>query len=181
MKFELLETERLLLRKMADEEYQYIFTQCGDNIIKELLNLNSDEELEAEKDKTRKGRRTYNKSFLYFQLIDKPSGIIIGWCGYHTWYLEHSRAEIGYGMTNDAFKNKRLMSEAILRIIDYGFSQMNLHRIEAFIGPANIASQKLVEKLGFQKEGVLREHYRKQGVIEDSIVYSLLKKEYTAK
>ena len=73
------------------------------------------------------------------------------------------------------------MSEAILRIIDYGFSQMNLHRIEAFIGPANIASQKLVEKLGFQKEGVLREHYRKQGVIEDSIVYSLLKKEYTTK
>jgi ribosomal-protein-alanine N-acetyltransferase len=181
MRFELLETERLQLRKMGVEEYQYIFTQGIDDTIKELLNLGSDEELEAEKEKTKKGRWTHNKSFLYFQLIDKLTGNIIGWCGYHTWYLEHSRAEIGYAITNDDYKNKGLMSEALSPIIGYGFEQMNLHRIEAFIGPANLASQKLVQKKGFQKEGVLREHYFKQGVTEDSIVYSLLNTQHRSK
>lgn len=178
MKFELLETERVQLRKMGIEEYQYIFNQCSDAAIKELLNYQSDDELEIEKEKTKKGRWTHNKTFLYFQLIDKLSGNIIGWCGYHTWYVEHSRAEIGYALTNDDYKNKGLMSEALSPIIAYGFEQMNLHRIEAFVGPSNTASQKLVQKMGFQKEGLLREHYFKKGVAEDSIVYSLLKTEY---
>lgn len=54
---------------------------------------------------------------------------------------------------------------------------MKLHRIEAFIGPHNLPSQKLVQKMGFKKEGLLREHYCKKGVVEDSIVFSLLRRE----
>lgn len=55
---------------------------------------------------------------------------------------------------------------------------MKLNRIEAFIGPKNQASIKLINKLNFVKEGHLREHYSENNRIEDSIVYSLLRKEY---
>lgn len=70
------------------------------------------------------------------------------------------------------------MPEAISAIIDYGFVQMNLHRIEAFIGPNNEASLSLVKKYLFIQEGHLREHYCKNGKMEDSLVFSILKHEH---
>ena len=92
--------------------------------------------------------------------------------------MDHERAEIGYGLFGDEYKRQGLMSEAILPIIEYGFIEMKLNRIEAFIGPENIASIKLINKLNFVKEGQLREHYCENNRVEDSIVYSLLRKEY---
>ena len=109
--------------------------------------------------------------------MDKSTEKIIGWCGFHTWYLDHFRAEIGYGLFDENFKNKGIMTEAMKAILEYGFKQMKLHRIEAFIGTYNIPSLKLVEKFGFTKEGILRNHYLKNNVLEDSAVFSLLQKE----
>ena len=70
------------------------------------------------------------------------------------------------------------MKEGIKRILDYGFNEMGLNRVEAMIGSYNEPSLKLVRSLGFVKEGLLREHYCKNGELQDSIVFSLLKKEY---
>lgn len=178
MIFELLETQQLILRKLTPETYNYIFQQYNDNELKAFLGIATDEELAKEKDKFRKGIATYNKSFANFQLIDKQTNTIIGACGFHTWYTEHRRAEIGYALNNDSYKGKGIMSEALKAVIDYGFKEMNLNRIEAFIGPKNEASLRLVQKLNFTKEGHLRKHYCKNNIMEDSVVFSLLKDEY---
>jgi [ribosomal protein S5]-alanine N-acetyltransferase len=177
MEFELITTDRLMLRKITPEVYKYIFENYTAEEVAHFLGVDLSE-YTAEKEKSEKGYSTFNRSLLYFQLVDKVSENIIGWCGYHTWYLNHNRAEIGYGLFNDDFKGKGIMTEAIKPIIDYGFNKMNLHRIEAFIGPKNEPSLKLVKKLNFTQEGHLREHFCKDGVMEDSIVFSLLKKEY---
>jgi ribosomal-protein-alanine N-acetyltransferase len=55
---------------------------------------------------------------------------------------------------------------------------MKLNRIEAFIGPGNIPSLKLIAKSGFIQEGHLRGHYCKKGIMEDSLVFGLLREEY---
>ena len=99
-------------------------------------------------------------------------------CGFHTWAMEHYRAELGYSIHIETEKKKGYMKEALKPIIEYGFNKMNLHRIEAFVGPDNTASISLVKRLGFTQEGHLREHYLKDGVFEDSIVFSLLEKEF---
>ena len=70
------------------------------------------------------------------------------------------------------------MSEAILPIVAYGFNEMNLNRMEAFVGPDNEASQRLVKKLGFQQEGHLKQHFFKNNIYHDSIVFGLLRKDY---
>jgi [ribosomal protein S5]-alanine N-acetyltransferase len=70
------------------------------------------------------------------------------------------------------------MLEAITSIVDYGFHKMELNRIEAFISPDNLPSKKLIAKAGFTQEGVLREHYKWENKIYDSVVFSLLKSEY---
>lgn len=176
MHFEILQTEHLSLRKLTPEVFDYIYAIYTDEALIHFLGLSDEKQLQIEKEKHQKGLSTFNRSFTYFQIINKKTNTIIGWCGYHTWYLDHHRAEIGYGLFDDSFKGKGIMTEAIKPILDYGFYKMNLHRIEAFIAPENVPSIKLVEKFGFKKEGVLKEHYFKNNVMEDSAVYSLLKR-----
>ena len=178
MKPKELYTERLILRAISQEVADYIFDELSDNEQINFLGLDSKQSLLEEQKKYRNGLSTHNKKFLYFQLIDKPSLKIIGWCGFHTWYTDHNRAEFGYGLNYDKYKGIGLMSEAIIPIIEYGFKEMKLNRIEAFIGPNNIASLKIIGKFGFTKEGLLRQHYSHNNKIEDSVVYALLKSEY---
>lgn len=178
MTFEILTTERLLLRKLSLETLEYIYANYSNEQLIGFLGLENEEQLAIEKNKFEKGLTTFNKSFLYFQILDKSTEKIIGWCGFHTWYLDHFRAEIGYGLFDENFKNKGIMTEAMKTILEYGFHQMKLYRIEALIATYNIPSLQLVEKFGFTKEGILRNHYLKNNVMEDSVVYSLLKDEY---
>ena len=180
MKFEEIITDRLILRKFTQESFDSIYSDMSQDEQLDILGLNSIEKLLEEKEKYKKGLSTYNKKFLYFQLLKQESRKIIGWCGYHIWYLDHKRAEIGYGLFENDDKGKGLMSEAIIPIVDYGFIQMELNRIEAVIEPENKASIKLVNKLNFVREGQLREHYYnfKNNKMEDSIVFALLKSEY---
>lgn len=176
-----LQTERLKLKKLTPEIFQFAFENLSESQLLSFFGFDSIAELEMEKEKYKKGISTYNKTFLYFQLIEKETDKIIGWCGFHTWYIEHKRAEIGYVMTDENFKDKGLMTEAIKPIIEYGFTIMQLNRIEAFVEPENIPSLKLIEKLNFVKEGLLRKHYFKNNRMEDSIVFSILKSEYVLK
>lgn len=179
MNFNILPTERLLLREMNPEVYNHVFSTYPDEELKYFFGLRSDKELVQKKQTWENGLTMFNKSFLYFQLLQKESGANIGWCGFHTWYFQHFRAEIGYVLTDDTQRGNGYMKEALPGIIRYGFEKMNLHRIEAFIGPANTPSLKLLNRMGFVKEGHLREHYFKDGNIEDSVLYALLKNEFS--
>jgi [ribosomal protein S5]-alanine N-acetyltransferase len=178
MHFEILTTEHLKLRKLTPEVFDYIYIAFSNQELLHFLGLETEVELDKEKEKHKKGISTFNRSFLYFQIIDKKTDKTIGWCGYHTWYLDHNRAEIGYGLYDENYKRKGHMSEAMKPILDFGFNKMNLNRIEAFLSVENLPSLKLVTKFGFTKEGLLRNHYFKNGVMEDSAVFSLLKNEY---
>ena len=70
------------------------------------------------------------------------------------------------------------MTEALKPIIEYGFETMKLNRIEACIYKDNEASLSLIRNLGFTYEGNLRQHYCSQGEFSDSMLFSLLAREY---
>ncbi len=181
MTFDTLPTERLLLRAMTPETYRHAFTTYTDEELKFFFGLHTDEELVQKKSMYNNGLTTFNKSFLYFQLLKKDTEENIGWCGFHTYYTQHARAELGYVLTAEVERAKGYMREALPYVIEYGFETMNLHRIEAFVGPTNTPSLKLIEQIGFRKEGHLKEHYFKNGIAEDSILYGLLKSEYKSR
>ncbi len=178
MEFNIINTPRLLLREMNPQVYQYLFSTRSDEALMEFFGMKTMEELQQKKDNYQKGFSMFNKSFTYFQLLNKETNAFIGWCGFHTWYTQHSRSEIGYSISDEADRGKGYMKEALAPILDFGFKKLDLHRIEAFIGPNNTPSLNLVKALGFTQEGHLREHYFKDGKMEDSIVFSLLKHEY---
>ncbi len=174
MQFTTLETDRLLLKKFTPEDYISIFENLPEAEIKILLGHTTDAAFQKEKNRYLKGYSTYNRSFVFFQLIDKASSNIIGGAGFHTWATDHKRAEIGYEITDEAFKKQGLMTEAVSAILKYGFTVMHLHRIEAIVGPDNIPSLKIVAHFNFIKEGILKEHYLVNGIYEDSIIFSKL-------
>ena len=178
MTIEEIVTDRLILRIVTPEVHSYIYDNYDDNGIKAFFGIETDENLTKEKNNYNKGIVTYRRSFVNFVLADKVTGMAIGWCGFHTWYPEHNRAEIGYHMNDDTHKGKGYMSEAIAAVLQYGFEVMQLHRVEALIAEYNEPSYKLLQKNGFVYEGCLREHYNVDGKMEDSMMYSLLKSEY---
>jgi ribosomal-protein-alanine N-acetyltransferase len=98
---------------------------------------------------------------------------LIGMCGYHRIQKEHFRAEIGY-MLHDKYHGKRIMEEAINRVVRFGFDDMKLHSIEAVISPENIASIKLIEKCGFVKEAHFKDKEFVKGAFRDLLVFSKL-------
>lgn len=180
MTIEELKTDRLKLRVVTPEVYSYVYDNYDNEALKAFFGLTTDEDVEKEREKYRKGVTTYNRSFTHFFIIEPDTETVIGWCGYHIWYTDHNRAEIGYMLFDDTHKRKGYMGEVLPVALKYGFDSMQLYRIEALASPDNSASIKLLDKSGFVKEGHLREHYRNKstGVMEDSVIYSLLKPEY---
>ena len=73
------------------------------------------------------------------------------------------------------------MQEALLALIQYGFSELRLNRIEADIDPMNLASARCLERLGFKLEGMLRERWIVAGVVSDSAMYGLLASDWAAR
>ncbi|NEM97244.1 GNAT family N-acetyltransferase [Pontibacter burrus] len=173
-----LETPRLYLRELNPEVYQYLFTEFNNSRIAEYLGFTTSKEVEVEREKYALGMVTYFATFKSFHLLEKATGRVLGKCGYHTWVPTHRRAEVGYELFSDADKNKGYMKEALGAILKYGFEQMNLYRIEAYIAEYNIPSAKLLKHYGFTVEGNARGHYVVDGINEDSLSLSLLLPEF---
>jgi [ribosomal protein S5]-alanine N-acetyltransferase len=104
----------------------------------------------------------------------KENNTCIGIFGYHQIYPEHFRAELGY-MVLPEFQRKGYTTEAVRAIVNYGFTEMNLHSIEAIIDPRNIASEKVLTNLGFQKEAHFHENMYFEGCFIDSAHYTLFR------
>ncbi|MCU7619132.1 GNAT family N-acetyltransferase [Chryseobacterium sp. PBS4-4] len=181
MTFETIETDRLILQKMDSKTMNQIFETKSENEIKNILGITSEEEFARHKKIYQYGYESYNQKMMNFKIIHKQSSQVIGNCGFHTWNPQHCRAEIGYDLNSDEFKNKGYMKETLKKVIEFGFREMKLNRIEALIDENNTPSRKLLDHFGFTKEGIVRGHYLVDGIFEDSVLYSLLKYEYERK
>lgn len=91
--------------------------------------------------------------------------------------LTHRRAEIGYALGRAHWGNGYI-NEALKALLQFAFEELNLHRVEADVDPRNAASIKTLERLGFQREGYLRERWHVAGDIQDALFYGLLRREF---
>ena len=172
-----MQTKRLFLRERTLEVRQHLLSLP---LEEQLTFIGVDEtRLKLELSRIEKGFTNFKMDYKMWDLVHLETNQVIGDCGFHSWYKDHYRAEIGYGLKEE-FRKQGLMYEALHRILQYGFKEMNLNRVEAFISPENIASRSLIKKCSFVYEGRLRQHYckRTDGKIDDSEVYGLLKGEF---
>jgi [ribosomal protein S5]-alanine N-acetyltransferase len=107
----------------------------------------------------------------------RPDDQLIGSLTLFNLDFNHRRAEIGYALGREHWGHG-YMNEALMTLLKYAFESLNLHRIEADVDPRNAASISTLEKLGFQREGVLRERWQVNGEIQDAFFYGLLRHEW---
>lgn len=91
---------------------------------------------------------------------------------------KNAKAELYIAMGDTSLKGKGVSTEASKLILNYGFSEMNLERIYLYTETENIAAQRLFEKIGFIKEGCLRDDILSHNQFVDRFIYGILRKDY---
>lgn len=171
-----IETERLLLREIlpADSDSIYrIFSDPAVTRYYDLETINSIREAAELVD-------FFDESFeleraIRWGITRKSDDIVIGTCGY-VW-LRQFRGEIGYELASDYWR-QGIMSEALDAILEFGFDSLALNRIEALVMTGNIASSGLLYSLGFEEEGVMRQHDFFKGAFHDMRLHAILRSDY---
>ena len=105
----------------------------------------------------------------------RESGALIGNASLHRFVDASRRCELGYALAR-AHWGCGYVSEALRALLDYGFTALDLNRVEADIDPRNAASARVLEKLGFRKEGFMPERWIVQGEPADTVYYGLLRR-----
>jgi ribosomal-protein-alanine N-acetyltransferase len=171
-----LETERLLLRRVNENDVNEVFALRSNpetmKYIPRPLVKTTDDALEhiAMIDS-----KIINNEGINWAITYKDNPKLIGIIGHYRIKPEHFRAEVGY-MLLPEYNGKGIVSEAVKEVVKYGFNEMKLHSIEAIIDPENFGSEKVLQKCGFVKEAHLKENEFYEGRFLDTVIYSILNK-----
>jgi len=118
-----------------------------------------------------------NETMIKWGLALRDSDRLIGTTTLFNLNLDNGRAEIGYALGR-AHWGKGYMNEALQGLLTHAFEVMQLRRLEADVDPRNAGSIRTLERLGFQREGFLRERWHVNGETQDAIFYGLLRREW---
>lgn len=178
MVFPVLETSRLYLRKIIDDDASDIFEYLSDDTVTKYLGKESLTNIDGAYEIINKIEINYNdRRGIRWGIIHKEHEKLIGTIGFDGIQIKNKRADIGYDI-NSNYWRQGFATEAINEVINFGFNSLDLNRIGSVVYPDNIASLNLLEKVGFTKEGLLREYIIQNNKERDTVVLSLLRKEY---
>ena len=175
--FPTLQTDRLTLRQLTMEDIEFIFQHFHDPRVTQYL---MDEPPVADYAQAQAIIDFYlepeGKTHNRWGIVRKGDQRLIGTCGYHKWVKAHCRAEIGYDLAPDCW-GQGYMTEALRAAIQHGFEHMGLNRIDALVYTHNDRSIRLLQRLGFRHEGLLRDYFCLDGVFYDHDLFALLRRE----
>lgn len=117
------------------------------------------------------------KSLFQWGLTRREENLVIGTCTLAGLDGGHRRAELGFALARAEW-GQGLMAEMLPVLVDFAFGPLSLHRLEADVDPRNSASLRTLARLGFRKEGYLRERYHVGGETQDSVLLGLLAAEW---
>lgn len=179
--FPVLETDRLILRQVYTYDAESVLRYLSDQEVMKYYGLEPFDTINDALDEISWYQSIFEENTgIRWGITIKNQNEVIGSCGFLNMVPKHYRSEIGFELSKD-YWGQGIASEALKAICKYGFEQLNLQRIEALIEPPNQSSQRLVERLGFIREGLLRNYEFTSGKFDDLYMYSLLRKEFNLK
>lgn len=110
-------------------------------------------------------------------LARRADDLVIGTCTLANLDPANRRAELGFALGRPWW-GQGLAGEGLRTLLRFAFGELGLNRLEADVDPRNSASIRLLERLGFRREGYLRERWRVGGETQDSVFYGLLGREW---
>ena len=173
-----LETPRLLLRPVTLKDAADIYHYSKDPLVAEHVLWDAHENIHQTRAYIRYILRQYkNGEPSSFAIVEKASRKVIGTIGYMWVSQDNASGEVGYSLSR-AHWNRGYMTEALKKVIAFGFEELHLNRIEAQHETTNPASGRVMEKAGMRPEGVLRARVFNKGKFMDVSLYSILRNEW---
>ncbi|EGD52418.1 GCN5-related N-acetyltransferase [Thermoanaerobacter ethanolicus JW 200] len=174
----ILETPRLILKKISLEDAEDMFEYARDPEVTKYVSWEYHKSIEDSVKFINLLLSKYaNSEPSDWGLYLKENGKLIGTCGYVFIDEKNMTGEIGY-VLGKKYWNKGFMTEAVKKVIEFGFEKLNLNRIQARCKVENIPSERVMQKVGMKFEGILRETVFIKGRFWDMKMYSILKREY---
>lgn len=178
-KMPLIETERLILRKMRADDAADMFEYAARKDVTEYLTWYPHPDKAYTRDYLEYLGTKYRTGdfFDWAITLKKENGKMIGTCGFTSFDFANDGAEVGY-VLNPEYRGQGLVPEALLAVLEFGFNNLLLHRAEAKYIVGNDASRRVMEKVGMKFEGIKREGMLIKGNFRDIGVCSILKDEF---
>lgn len=173
-----LQTPRLRLRPLAESDVADVFAVFSDPVVMRYWDgqlMGTLQDAMRYIDHIHHGFR--RRDFFQWGIADAATDAIIGTCTLTHLSTTHQRAEIGFALRQAQWGNG-FGTETVKAIIEFAFATLELHRIEADVDPRNERSLRLLERLGFEREGRLRERYYLNGERQDAIMMGLLRSQW---
>lgn len=178
--FPVIETERLILKPLAVDDSDSLLEIFSDPKVMRYWNTAPWTTVQDSIDFINESNDSMQRQeSLILGVYLKSTGELSGKCMLFSYDQESKRAEIGFGLGRSCW-GKGYVSEAGEALIQYGFDSLGLRRIEAEIDPDNQSSAKALEKLGFSREGLLRQRWEVNGIVSDSALYGRLVSDHPA-
>ncbi|MBM7702833.1 GNAT family N-acetyltransferase [Metabacillus iocasae] len=178
MTFPILETKRLQLRELTLDDVDTLYDYFSNHDVTRYYGMSAFTGIyQAENLITHFEQMARDQKGIRWGIMLKEENELIGTIGFHSKSSLHKRAEVGYEL-HPAHWEQGYASEALDAVMIYGFAHWQLNRIGAVVFVENEASHRLLQKKGFQREGILREYMVQDDITHDAVSYSLLKKEW---
>ena len=173
-----LETKRLILRRITMRDAEDIFEYSKDKEVARHVLWSAQKDISEARDYCRFMMKRYRcDQPSSWGIIEKATGKLVGTIGYMDHNEDNATVEVGYSLARWLW-NGGYMTEALRRVIDYTFEDMEINRIEAQHELTNPASGRVMEKCGMRKEGELRQRLYNKGRFVDVALYAILKADY---
>lgn len=174
-------TDRLIIRLAKPEDAEAIYAYRSDVLENQYQGWHPGS-VEEVRDYIENMPQTMDMADICFQfaIISMDKDCLIGDMGIVFTNHDRMQAEIGCTLNKD-YQGKGYATEALEGMVNYLFGTLDKHRVITSIDPRNVASIRLVERLGFRKEAHFRESYYLRGEWVDDIIYAMLKKEWAKK
>lgn len=169
--------DKLTLREFTREDFDPVHHYASDPEVVRFMTWGPNTRAETRRFIERNIQAQVIKPRTSYQLAIIYNDELIGGCGLTVHSLSDKRAELGYCIRREDW-GKGIGTVVAELLLDFGFNELGLHRIEAKCDVENHASYKIMEKNGMQKEGVLREEKNIRGKWRDSYIYSILEHEW---
>ena len=176
-----VKTDRLILRKICGDDVDDMFEYSCDSRVTEYLTWSPHPDKIYTLEYVSYLQSRYRTGDYHdWAVVLKDSGKMIGTCGFTRFDYANNSAEIGY-VLNPAYHGKGIATEAVSKVLEFGFERLCLNRIEGRYMIENTASRSVMEKCSMTFEGVRREGMLIKGKYRNIGVCSILKNEFIMK
>jgi ribosomal-protein-alanine N-acetyltransferase len=176
-----LHSSRLLIREFVENDWSTTHVYGSDPEVVKYMDWGPNSEAQTTEYIRRviACQKEIPRKTFELAVVVRENSLHVGGCRLGITSVINREADMGYTLRRD-YWNKGIATEAARTIIDFGFRRLGMHRIWATAAPNNLASQRVLEKIGMTREGLLRENVCRRGVWRNSVLFAILEDDWNA-